>query len=86
MHVSCVKVLVSALPLTGALIGDEPGMPTKAATEVDFLVETDSRIVDQARKDLSQAYLNIMSRALQAGRVAEGQAVAQPVTPNAREK
>lgn len=62
-------------------------MSTKAATEVDFLVETDSRIVDQVRKDLSQAYLGIMSRALQAGRVAEqGEAVSKQATPNSGEK
>ena len=62
-------------------------MSSGAATEVDFLVETDSRIVEQVRRDLSQAYLNIMSRALQAGRLAEqGEAVSQPATPNSREK
>jgi hypothetical protein len=62
-------------------------MSTGAATEVDFLVETDERIVDQVRKDLSQAYLNIMSRALQAGRLAEqGQAVSQAATPNSGKK
>jgi len=71
LHVICVKVPLSALHLSGALTGDEPAMSTGAATEVDFLVETDSRIVDQVRKDLSQAYLSIMSKALQAGRVAE---------------
>jgi hypothetical protein len=62
-------------------------MSTRAATEVDFLVETDSRIVDQVRKDLSQAYLNIMSRALQAGReAAQDQAVSQTAAPVSREK
>jgi hypothetical protein len=87
LHVICVKVALSALPLTGALTGDEPGMSTKAATEVDFLVETDSRIVDQVRKDLSQAYLNIMSKALQAGRLAEqGEAVSPAATPNSGKK
>jgi hypothetical protein len=67
-------------------MGEKPGMSARA-TDVDFLVETDSRIVDQVRKDLSQAYLNIMSRALQAGRLAEqGEAASQPVTPSSREK
>ena len=84
---SVLKLHFSALPLTGVPTGDEPGMSTSAATEVDFLVETDSGIVEQVRKDLSQAYLNIMSKALQAGRLAEqGEAGSKAATPNSREK
>jgi hypothetical protein len=36
--------------------------------EVDRLIETDSSILDQIRKDLNQEYLRLMSRALQTSR------------------
>ena len=66
---------------------DEQAMSGREARGVDFLIETDSRIVDQVRKDLSQAYLNIMSRALNAGRLAaQGEAVSQAAIPNSPEK
>lgn len=51
------------------------------ATEVDHLIETDSRILDQVRKDLNQEYLRLMSRALQVSRNAQSGAAASEAAP-----
>jgi hypothetical protein len=57
------------------------------ATEVDLLIETDSRILDQVRKDLNQEYLRLMSRALQMSRGAQpGGPVSQAAAQNLSEK
>jgi hypothetical protein len=65
---------------------DEPAMSGSDATEVDFLIETDSRILDQVRKDLNQEYVRLMSRALQAGRGPEQGGAASHTAPNSSEK
>jgi hypothetical protein len=57
------------------------------ATEVDLLIETDSRILDQVHKDLNQEYLRLMSRALQMSRSTKSGGTASQVTaPNSSEK
>jgi hypothetical protein len=57
------------------------------ATKVDLLIETDSRILNQVRKDLNQEYLRLMSRALQVSRGAQsGGTAAQVAAPNLSEK
>jgi hypothetical protein len=65
---------------------DEPAMSSTETTEVDFLIETDSRILDQVRKDLNQEYVRLMSRALQAGRGPEQGGAASRAAPDSGEK
>jgi hypothetical protein len=59
-------------------------MSNSAAAEIDLLIETDERILEQVRKDLNQEYVRLMSRALQAGRQ-PGQATPQAM-PNSGEQ
>ncbi len=57
-------------------------MSARRALKADDMIETDDRIVDQVRKSLSQSYLNIMSKALHAGRQADAEArAAKPNSP-----
>jgi hypothetical protein len=65
---------------------NEPAMSDRTAAEVDLLIETDSRILDQVRKDLTQEYLRIMSQALQVSRGPGSAGAATPATtPNSSE-
>jgi hypothetical protein len=65
---------------------NEPAMSNRATAEVDLLIETDSRILDQVRKDLTQEYLRIMSQALQVSRRSEpGEATTPAAIPNSSE-
>ncbi len=63
-----------------SLIVGERAMSAGRALKVEDLIETDDKIIDQVRRSLSQSYLNIMSRALHAGRQAEARA-AKPNSP-----
>ena len=57
------------------------------ATEIDHLIETDSRILELVHKELNQEYLRLMSRALQMSRNTQSGATApQATAPNASEK
>jgi hypothetical protein len=42
------------------------------ATDANLLVETDSRVLDMVRKDLSQEYLRLVTRAMQESLRAQG--------------
>jgi hypothetical protein len=44
---------------------DRPATTHNDATDVDLLVETDSKVLDMVRKDLSQEYLRLVTRAMQ---------------------
>jgi hypothetical protein len=62
-------------------------MPAGHALEVEDLIETDARILDQVRKDLNQEYVRLMSRALQAARRPEpGEGTSKPATPGSSDK
>ena len=57
------------------------------ATEIEHLLETDSRILDQVHKDLNQEYLRLMSRALQMSRNTQsGGTAPQGTAPNSSAK
>jgi hypothetical protein len=57
------------------------------ATEIDHLIETDSRILEQVHKDLNQEYLRLMSRALQMSRNTQSGGTAPEATAaNSSEK
>jgi hypothetical protein len=45
---------------------DQPSVPNSGDADADLLVENDSRILELVRKDLSQEYLRLMTRAIQA--------------------
>ena len=44
---------------------DRPATTRNETTDVDLLVETDSKVLDMVRKDLSQEYLRLVTRAMQ---------------------
>jgi hypothetical protein len=44
---------------------DRPATTHNETTDVDLLVETDSKVLDMVRKDLSQEYLRLVTRAMQ---------------------
>jgi hypothetical protein len=52
--------------LVEAVAMDAQTMPHNKPTDTDLLVETDSRILDMVRKELSQEYLRLVTRAIQA--------------------
>ena len=57
------------------------------ATEIDHLIETDSRILELVHKELNQEYLRLMSRALQMSRGAQSSGPTSEVTAqNSSEK
>jgi hypothetical protein len=85
--VICAKPAISATAFSGTAKEDPAAMSGNDATEVDLLIETDSRILDQVRKDLNQEYLRLMSRALQVSRGAQsGGTAAQVAAPHLSEK
>ena len=43
---------------------DRTATSNKEALDVDALIETDSKILEQVQKDLSQEYIRFMSRVL----------------------
>jgi hypothetical protein len=45
---------------------DQPSVPDSGDADADLLVENDSRILELVRKDLSQEYLRLVTRAIQA--------------------
>ena len=45
---------------------DQPSVPNSGDADADLLVENDSRILELVRKDLSQEYLRLVTRAMQA--------------------
>jgi hypothetical protein len=45
---------------------DQPSVPNSGDADPDLLVERDSRILELVRKDLSQEYLRLVTRAIQA--------------------
>jgi hypothetical protein len=45
---------------------DQPSILHGGPADADLLVENDSRILEMVRKDLSQEYLRLVTRAMQA--------------------
>jgi len=57
------------------------------ATEIDHLIETDSRILELVHKELNQEYLRLMSRALQMSRNTQSAGTpSHAAAPNSSEK
>jgi hypothetical protein len=50
---------------------DQPSAPNSGRADADLLVEKDSRILELVRKDLSQEYLRLVTRAMQASASAQ---------------
>jgi hypothetical protein len=85
--VICAKAAISMTASSAIATEDPPAMSGDDATEVDHLIETDSRILDQVRKDLNQEYLRLMSRALQMSRDTQsGGPASQATAKNLSEK
>jgi hypothetical protein len=43
---------------------DETARPSSKPSDVDALIETDSKVLEQVQKDLSQEYIRFMSRVM----------------------
>jgi hypothetical protein len=62
--IAVVSLILSYSSLRGEVAMDEVGQSKTEAMVVDTLIETDTRILEQVRKDLSEEYMLFMSLVL----------------------